>query len=357
MAADQKILLVDDDQSFLETYRETLKQLPGGPAVQTANSGTRALAMLEAEPFHLLIVDFNMPKMDGLQVLSVARRKFPSLPLVVWTGLADEQYRTRAYALGVDQYWQKPQGAQDLESFRTSMDSLLNRHANGGFRGVQSKSLVDLVQIECQSLSSSVVKISNGKLDARIWIHNGELIDAETQDLKGEDAFRAVFSWKGGSFEILPAEPERPRTIFTSYQGLLLETLQALDESKASVAASAASAEEMANLAAMTSMADLSRYEGVEFVLSSAPDKPSCSWGLEHPEEMQKWLRQSCQNFRSLGEQLEVGELRQLSCKDPRHFITVTPAGEGELCVGFQKSLSADKIRETLKSMLSKWAS
>ena len=357
MAANQKILLVDDDENFLELYRETLKQLPGGPTVQTATSGTRALAMLDAEPFHLLIVDLNMPKMDGLQVLSVARRKFSSLPLVVWTGLADEHFRSRAYALGVDQYWQKPQSPQDIEAFRLSMDSLLHRQVGGGFRGVQNKSLVDLIQMECQSLSSSVIKISNGKLDAKIWIHNGDLIDAQTQDLQGEEAFRAVFSWKGGSFEIFPGEPERPRTILTSYQGLLLDTLQTLDETKASEAASAASPEEQAHVKAMTSMTDVSRYEGVEFVLSAAPDKPSWSWGLDHPELMQKWLKQSCQSFRLLGEQLEVGDLRQFSCKDRRHFITCIPGADSELCVGFQKNLPGEKIRETLKTILSKWAS
>jgi CheY-like chemotaxis protein len=360
MAAEQKILLVDDDQNFLDVYRETLRKLPGEPAVQTANTGARALAILEAEPFHLLIVDLNMPKMDGLQVLSVARRKFPNLPLVVWTGMTDEHFRLRAYALGVDQYWQKPSNPQDIESFRLSMDSLLNRQVNGGFRGVQSKSLVDLIQLECQSLSSSVIKISNGRLDARIWIHSGQLIDAEAQQLQGEEAFREVFSWKGGNFEILPPEPERPRAIFTSYQGLLLETLQALDESKAGEAtatASAGSAEETANLTTMTSLAAMSRFEGVEFALACAPEKPSCSWGLERPEPMQQWLRQVRQGFSSLGEQLKVGDLRQLSCKDQRHFITITPTGDGELCVGFQNKLSADKIRETLKTILAKWGS
>jgi len=113
----------------------------------------------------------------------------------------------------------------------------------------------------------------------------------------------------------------------------------------------------MANVAAMTSMADLSRLEGVEFLLSATSDKPSWSWGLEQAEPMQKWVRQSCQGFRFLGEQLEVGELRQLSCKDRRHFVTAIPTAGGELCVGFQKHLAADKIRQTLITILSKWAS
>ncbi len=39
--------------------------------------------MLEAEPYTLLVCDLNMPKMDGLQVLSIVRRKFPDLRTIV----------------------------------------------------------------------------------------------------------------------------------------------------------------------------------------------------------------------------------------------------------------------------------
>src|ERR1051326_3719193 len=70
-----KILLVDDDQDFLDLYREILSQhLSCLPDVRVASTGARALALLESEQFHLLIVDLNLPKMDGLQVLSIDRK-------------------------------------------------------------------------------------------------------------------------------------------------------------------------------------------------------------------------------------------------------------------------------------------
>ena len=43
------------------------------------------------------------------EVITIARRKYPELRLVVLTGIRDEQFRTRAYAMGVDQYWIKPE--------------------------------------------------------------------------------------------------------------------------------------------------------------------------------------------------------------------------------------------------------
>src|SRR5258707_10188147 len=144
MSARHKILLVDDDQDLLDLYREILSQLPSRPEISTSSTGARAMAMLESEPYTLLVCDLNMPKMDGLQVLSVVRRKYPELRTVVLTSVLDEQFRSRAYALGVDLFWQKPASGEEIKQFLECLESLLGReNQSGGFRGVQSKSLVD----------------------------------------------------------------------------------------------------------------------------------------------------------------------------------------------------------------------
>jgi CheY-like chemotaxis protein len=160
MPTAQKILLLDDEQDLLDMYRDVLTQLPSQPEVHTSNSGARAIALLESEPFDMLISDLRMPKMDGLQVLSIVRRKFPMLRIVVMTAVVDEQFRSLAYAMGIDLFWEKPRTTQEIAMFRDCVESLLGRQEEGGFRGVQSKSLVDLIQLECLSHSSSVLKIT-----------------------------------------------------------------------------------------------------------------------------------------------------------------------------------------------------
>ncbi|MEK7707002.1 MAG: response regulator, partial [Verrucomicrobiota bacterium] len=230
-----KILLLDDDPDVLDMYREILGQLSSKPEIHTATSGARGMAMLEAHEFRLLICDLKMPKMDGLQVLSIVRRKYPALRTVVLTSVADEQFRSRIYALGVDQFWQKPASEQEIKLFLECIESLLGPESEPGFRGVQSKSLVDLIQLECISQSSSTLRITNGPLTGKIWINNGDLIDAETDGARSEEAFQKILAWRAGSFETLPAEPARPRTIFKSYNALLLETAQVIDESRGEI--------------------------------------------------------------------------------------------------------------------------
>src|SRR5947208_16460156 len=207
------ILLIDDDPDLLDVFREVLGQLPSQPVIRTASSGARGIAMLETEPVSLLICDLKMPKLDGLQVLSIVRRKYPELRTVVLTGVADEQFRSRVYALGVDLFWQKPTSQEETKMFLDCLESLLGRESEPGFRGVQSKSLVDLVQLECISQSSSVLRITNGPASGKIWIQDGEVIDSEAEDLRGEPAFHKILSWRAGNFETFPAEPARTRTI------------------------------------------------------------------------------------------------------------------------------------------------
>src|ERR1017187_2607171 len=131
-----KILLADDDADLLEMYREILAQLPSRPEIHTAGSGARAIAMLEAEPFQLLICDLRMPKMDGLQVLAIVRRKYPQLRTVALTAELDEQLRSRAYALGVDLFWHKPGSEQETKMFLECIESLLGRETEADRKSV-----------------------------------------------------------------------------------------------------------------------------------------------------------------------------------------------------------------------------
>jgi DNA-binding response OmpR family regulator len=329
------------------------------PDVRTASSGARALALLESEQFHLMIVDLNMPKMDGLQVVSIARRKYPELRLIILTAIRDEQFRTRAYAMGVDQYWIKPESDQEMGLLMESIESLLSREAKGGFRGVQSKSLVDIIQLECLSQSSTVLKITNGIADGKIWIQNGEVTHAEAPGATAEPAFQRILTWKTGSFENLPADLNQPRTIFTSYQGLLLDTAQAFDEAVSQVpqATEGPAAAEAASTA--TQLAELSQVKGVEFVLALGTEKNSVqdSWGLENPKPVSEWMKKSLEGFNSLGERLQVGHLQQIVGTGPQRKVALASSSTCQLCVGFSPGLSAEELRETMKSILTKWAS
>jgi CheY-like chemotaxis protein len=362
MAAQNKILLLDDDDQMLELYQELLKQLPSQPDVQVCNTGARAIAMLESEPFTLLITDLRMPKMDGLQVLAIVRRKFPQLRIVVLTGVLDEEYRSRAYAQGVEMFWQKPSSIEDIKLFQDCVESMLDRATQSpeGFRGVQNKSLVDLVQLECLSRSSSLLHITRGGLHGKIWIQNGEIIDAVTTNMTGEEAFKEILSWKGGNFEILPADPARPRTIHNSYQGLLLDTAQALDEAKGPPPGAETGAPDESPAANPGGLAALGRFEGVSFVLSIPSDEkaPAEAWSLENAQDVAAWARDAHRRLAKLGETLHAGELTGAEGIGLMEHWALRPHKQkGLLCAGFRPAMGAEEVEQTMNHVFDKWAS
>jgi hypothetical protein len=211
---------------------------------------------------------------------------------------------------------------------------------------------VDLIQLECLSQNSTTLKITNGALVGKIWIHAGELIDAEAEDLKGEAAFRKILGWKTGSFEMFPGDEARPREIFSSYQALLLEMAQALDENVA------AHGDGWQALDAPSPLMALTRFEGVQFVLAVGPE-PKCetrSWGLETADHVSEWTQRSLKDFAALGDKLQVGQLQQVTALSPVNHVALADSWKGELCVGFRSSLRSDEVRETMRNILAKWA-
>lgn len=354
-----KILLLDDDQDLLELYREILDRLPSKPEVRAVTSGARALSMLGSEHFSLLLCDLKMPKMDGLQVLSIVRRKFPQLRTAVLTCLLDEQFRTRAYAMGIDLFLEKPNSSKEINFLLDCIESLLDREEEGGFRGVQSKSLVDIIQLECLSQSSSVLKIGNGVLDGKIWIQNGEIVDAAAGELNGVDAFRKILSWKAGGFELLPAEPDHVRTIFTSYQGLLLETAQVLDEAQVKPEQTGEQEEVRFRPPPASPLAELARFHAVEFVLTVASNdsRQFHSYGVDNGEQLSNWVQRTMDGFHALGETLQTGMLNRLDGRGPLQNVSVASRAGKELCVGFHRSLPPESVHETMHKIVTKWAS
>jgi len=288
-----------------------------------------------------------------LQVLAIVRRKYPQLRTVALTAEADEQFRSRAYALGVDLFWYKPATEDETKMFLECIESLLGRETEGGFRGMQSKSLMDIIQLECISRSSSVLRITNGPLTGKIWIQGGELVDAEAAELHGEAACQKILSWKAGNFEMLPAEASRPRTIFKSYNALLLESAQAIDELMGGVTA------EGAPLPAASPLAALSEVEGVEFALAMKSGQAGyqVARGLENPERMAAWARQNLERFRQLGDHLSAGPLEQIEGFGLQRHVALACQNETEFCVGWQHSLAPDQVRDRMKKLLALWAS
>jgi DNA-binding NtrC family response regulator len=106
----ERVLLVDDDEDFLEIMSERMKTR--GMEVITATSAEDALERIEKDTFDAIVLDFMMPGMDGLQTLKEIKAKRPELQIILLTGYATIEKGVEAIKLGAMDVVEKP---ADLE--------------------------------------------------------------------------------------------------------------------------------------------------------------------------------------------------------------------------------------------------
>lgn len=109
------ILLVDDEPDILSSLKLLIERSPRGITVLTATSGTKGLEVLRSTPVDLVISDFKMPGMDGIEFLAKARALQPDLPRVMFTAYADEKLARRAVTeASVTDFLPKTLASRDL---------------------------------------------------------------------------------------------------------------------------------------------------------------------------------------------------------------------------------------------------
>ena len=137
----QRLLVVDDEEDIRESLKALFETCLDDVDVSTAASGAIALDLLSKETIDLIITDYKMPGMNGLEFLSRAAKQGPSIPRILVTAFPDLEIAIRAInEANIENFFTKPfdadqvlevvrsilrtQRAQDLRnrSFARSMD-------------------------------------------------------------------------------------------------------------------------------------------------------------------------------------------------------------------------------------------
>jgi len=117
-----KILIVEDDEAIATGLALNLKL--AGRITAIARDGVEALAQIEAEDFALVLLDINLPRMNGLEVLAALRRADNIVPVIVVSARDGEYDKVAALRLGADDYVTKPFALAELLA---RIDAVLRR--------------------------------------------------------------------------------------------------------------------------------------------------------------------------------------------------------------------------------------
>lgn len=108
-----KILLVDDSRTIRNIQKNTLKTLNLTDVTEAAD-GIEALSCLSNERPDLMLVDWNMPNMDGITLIKKVRETDKTLPIIMVTTEAEKSRVLEAVKAGVNNYVVKPFTAETL---------------------------------------------------------------------------------------------------------------------------------------------------------------------------------------------------------------------------------------------------
>ncbi len=110
-----RLLVVDDDEGMRENLAELFESL--GYSVQTAENTSAALALLESGDVDLLLTDYKMPGLTGVDLIEAARKLQPGLRAILMTAFGDSFTEKESARRGAVGYLNKPFEADEIVDF------------------------------------------------------------------------------------------------------------------------------------------------------------------------------------------------------------------------------------------------
>lgn len=108
------IIIADDHQIILDGLRDIIESVPDFKIIRTASNGRETISALATTLPDILLMDLNMPGMDGLEALTEIRQRFPRLKVVILTMYDSVELAKQVLSLGANGYLLKEHGKDEL---------------------------------------------------------------------------------------------------------------------------------------------------------------------------------------------------------------------------------------------------
>lgn len=217
MARD-KILIVDDDVKLLGSLKNGLNKF-GQFDILTAVHGVQALAILKTAKPVIMVTDLQMPRMDGVELLSIVTRDFPNILCIVTTELKDHALRKKFQGDSLFSYVNKPFNHIRLHG---EIIKMLDCRDEINFRpGIYITAMLPLINLMQKSclLEANAGREKKGTFA----FENGVISDVRTESQTGASALEEMLSWGPARYVINPLPDNHPNGSDNSLTPMMMQ--------------------------------------------------------------------------------------------------------------------------------------
>jgi len=239
LAASPWVLIADPDPENSSMLDFKLTQQ--GFNVVVVRDTEKAKEAVKNNNFDLIITEVDITPNDGFEFIYSIKRdsRCASIPVIILSKVSDPASVERGLNLGVIDYITKPYSVdvfvlkvkKTIENFnqQRSFEEKKQRGVSGSLSEI---SIPDILQILSNARRTGLLTITSSKGVGEIYLDSGRIVDAIYSGLRGEEAFYQIIGWEDGTFNLDPDVLMLGATINRSTDGLIMEGLRRLDESK-----------------------------------------------------------------------------------------------------------------------------
>jgi DNA-binding response OmpR family regulator len=223
-------LLEDCPTTALIVERTVMLEMPD-VRVLWARNLAEAQARAQGLSVDLFLVDISLPDGNGFEFLWKMAVEHPTAGAFVMTASPLPEHQAHIAALGVLHFLEKPLKPHVLiEKLRGAFNRAATDESKDFRAALKNVTPADIIQLKCLSNATTILEFLSGQKVGRIRFEDGEITDANFGEVQGVDAFYEILGWQRGQVTEHPCVGFPKRTIEGSWQSLLMDAAQRLDE-------------------------------------------------------------------------------------------------------------------------------
>lgn len=195
------VLCIDDERAYAELLRTYLEDIFETEfEMETATDPVAGRAHVDDHDVDCVVCDYDMPEMDGLELLANLREEYPSLPFVLLTGQGSETVASEAIRLGTTDYVPKPSGSKEYKMLSNRIRSAISQYR----RHQKARREIDRLRTAFDRFDAALVGLDpewrytflNDRAETLIGQSEGKLLETTVWGSfadTGETSFEAAF--------------------------------------------------------------------------------------------------------------------------------------------------------------------